>query len=210
MKYLRLGVALVLVLGACAARAVPITYNSTPLSLDFIGPDSGTFSLPQLDPGLGTLTGVTLTLTYSESSSVTFNALAQGTYQWHEGNRLSVLDSGSQVLASDSFSWDVPLQSIAANPGVTVNSPAFPFSHQVNYPQQGPLDAFLGSGQLQFAAEFIHSFDASGTSGNVWWSQAETATFSATITYEVVPEPAIPALLVLGGLGFLARRLRVA
>lgn len=206
---------LVLAFGAAmlsqAAQAQSITYTDTAALSDV--DLSGVLSVSKFDPSLGTLTGVSWSITGAIASI------------------LGISNDGSRTIQGSAFtSVDFELSSaplsLAASPDFNVlgstglvtlgigESVLFPITAQTTISgTAAPAAAFLVPGTIDLAYMTSTSFGGSGFGGDITISQATDAGVSFSITYDYrtppVPEASTFAMAGIGLIGlWLVRRRR--
>ena len=198
------------VLGGGPAHAVTQTFSSLFVLQDVELND--TLSVPQFDPSLGTLLGVTYSITGSIASILGVTNNSPG------------MVTGSAFTSVD-FDLDSTAISLAASPDFNVfattgpvpldagQSALFPVTASTTIMgAEAPSAAFIGLGTVDLNFLTSTSFGGSGFGGDIAISQATDAGIMFEITYEfdsaVVPLPASAPLLALatGFLGWMSIR----
>lgn len=198
--------------GAVQAQSVTFT-DMQPLSDVEI---SGVLSVPTFDPSLGTLTGVSWSVT---------GAIASILGVQNDGPRTIV---GSAFTSVD-FDVDAPGLNLGASPDFNVfgttglvtlsagESALFPVTASTTLSgTEAPGAAFLLPGTIDLGYLTTTSFGGSGFGGDITISQATDAGLSFSVTYEyrTTPVPELPttvlAALGLAGIGLTRMRQRGA
>ena len=216
-----------------AAPCAPIAFSVS--TSDVNSPDAQTLNFLQFDAALGTLTGVTFTL----SSQTQVGASVQGSFGGGEGGNASAMASavftmtgpspGSLSLFSGNGSAtascsDAPSGGITcASAGSVPTLPVFPLASPFSNPPTD-LSAFIGNGSSFF--DVFVELDVSSLlqtcttvkmgqgqgsctkGGSADWSGSLDVTYRFTPAGAAVPEPMSLALVGLGlaGLGFSRRK----
>ena len=160
---------------------------------------SGTLSVPKFDPTLGTLTGVSWSLTGAIASILGLQNDAAQTVTL-------------SAFTSVDFDVDSADLSLAATPDFNVFGTTglvtlgvgeiafFPVTAQTTITgSEPPSAAFLLPGTVDVSFFSTTSFGGSGTGGDMTISQATDAGLSFEITYEFTPIPEPSSLLLLAG-----------
>ena len=224
MKRLFILASLALFLTSFTASASTISYDSW-----VAGPGNytfteltGSFSLPQFDPSLGTLTGVTLTYNiYWQNVSATVQNFSSsaGSYEV-EGQLYTKLTGATistfglrSVLYDDPPTWpgDGGLNAIpiAGNTTAIIPITLVATSASGSPTVTAGLAAFIGVGTLDYGLDVENSSNNQFTGGDLQYNQTVEALGEPTITYDyTAPEPATLTFAGLGllALGFLGRR----
>lgn len=183
----------------------PVT--SSPHSDDL---DNFLFSVPVFNSSLGTLQGVSLSVTYDIQDSATLanNAASSSAYTLTFSPILSVYLPNGSLGLTDSLSGNFATGSI----GAFTTLPPINFSgSNGSTPAKANISAislFEGTGYVTLQGLAAAPLSLTGTDGNVSLaSQSITsdATLTVTYTYVPVPEPSLAALLLVGA-GCLLRR----
>ena len=169
---------------------------------------SGALSAPQFDPTLGTLTGVTWSITGAIASIIGISNDSAGPIT---GSAFTSVDFNvaSTVLslgASPDFNVFASTGTVALGVGESVLFPVTAFTTITG--SEMVSAAFIGSSVFEVLYLTITSFGGSGFGGDVSISQATDAGIDFSITYEfetVAPEIPLPAAapLMAAGLGAL-------
>ena len=198
--------------GALTSTADTVSYQLTG-SANTAGTD---FSLSQFNPSLGTLTGITLTISGSDTGSFTItNNLGSSdtvsspkdnfvtlTYV-SEGSPTSYLAINKTLKTGDTFPF-----AIGAFQQLTFtlnNNNAFSL-YTDNFSDESRWAAYIGTGVVDFTVDNSPQVTTSGgfyTANTTGVESVET--FDITYTYTAVPEPSTWACLILGGMLVLAR-----
>ncbi len=221
------GIAAILLAGS-ALNAATITQNSTQ-NATFAGID---FAFNKFDTGLGTLTGVSMTI-YSVQNAGTFTVqattgVAAIVNSW--GNLLSFTDlNGGSGLDEYNTSL-VPVVVSAAGVGLPVSVPAHAtktftigslpvLANNDIVPITGDLSGYQGSGNATFTVNMYPNLGKTG--GNILENYTNTTantTLTLTYTYTAGPGPVpvpeastvIVQLLIVAGGGWMFFRRRAA
>jgi PEP-CTERM motif len=208
-------------LGTVGLEAATIDYSATIAATDAAGsgslPTSTSFSLPQFDPSLGTLTAVDLSFSLNYQGEV------------------DVLNFTGALQSIASASSSIPIQLATPTPGIidlvsatnTIGAETVGFSPPLNQFFGAALSAtvplspsdladYEGTGNGSFLLSYgIGSY--SGTTGapvGVFFGGDANSSGTATVTYTFnsvpTPEPSTLALLALGLIGLLALGRRLA
>lgn len=181
--------------------------SSSPVSDDL---DNFLFSVPVFNSSLGTLQGVSLSVTYDIQDSATLvnNAASSSAYTLTFSPILTVYLPNGSLGLTDSLSLGTASGSI----GGFTTLPPIPFSAgNGSTPSKANIAAislFEGIGSVSLQGLATAPLNLTGTDGNVSLaSQSITsdATLKVTYTYSPVPEPSLAALLLVG-VGCLLRR----
>lgn len=171
---------------------------------------AGSLSVPKFDPALGTLTGVSWSITGAIASilglqndsaqAVTLSAFTSVDFN---------IDSAELALgASPDFNVFASTGLVTLGVG---ESALFPVTAQTTITgSETPSGAFLLPGTVDLSFLSTTSFGGMGTGSDITISQATDAGVSFSITYEFTPIPEPSSLLLLGGglLGAAAARRR--
>lgn len=204
---------------ACALSVAASNAHAATISFTDIIPlqdveISGSVAVPQFDSTLGTLTGISWTLTGAIASIIGVRNDSAGTV------------TGSAFVQADYF-LDSTTLSLGASPDFSLlastGSVTLGVGESVLFPVTGTQSlsgteavsaAFIGNSLVEVLVLTLTSFGASGFGGDITISQATDAGFEFMITYEfdeaVIPLPATAPLMAagLGLFGFYGARRR--
>lgn len=178
---------------------------------------SQTGFLDLFDSNLGTLTGVTLTLNGSETTTITLtnnaaqnqSVIADGTVKLFFSSNLAGLTFANPLMSLSATTGFVTLA-----PGATQSFGPLTDTDTVALTPLASLFSVSGGGQFSITCESLSGIALTGGGGNVASTQATTAACGASIAYDYtpttnrVPEPASMALVGLGMMGLAAIRRR--
>ena len=196
-------------LAAFAAHAQTLTYSNSIVIQGGNPANVASFNIPQLNPAVGTLTSVILTMNYSFQSLFTYNGVsATGTLTLDQANSISFLYDGSEVVAGKNYGnskFNAGLPSSGYSSGS-----AIPIETNVVFSATSDLPNFTGTGEIPLSGEYYNDPTVTWTSGTVTWSMDATATLTALVTYDFTPapEPGLLSILCFGALGFAAGKRR--
>jgi len=206
-----------------SAQSQFVSVNGTPTSSDInFGATAFEFTFPQFNDALAginfaQLVGVRITYTaeYSLSGSATNNTSQNGTVQmaWNTTTTFSFDGNTFQAFANNS---DVTsIEDIIV--GQTVNFGPFEFDPEgtAATSNQDTLNFFTGNGTSSgfFTSTNFIGYNVTGAGGTGTFDTSQFSsqvTVTPTITYEFVPEPGVALLSLLGGLGLVFMRRRIA
>ncbi len=192
-----------------AASARAGTVDVVPFSLP-VGPSQVTVQVPQFDPALGALTGVTLSVSGTIQYVLDIFNTGPGAFSATVHDNLSF--GTTPLMTGGTFSGSIP-----ANQTVFTDSPAaLNFGPLTEFFGPGLLGAFIGTGTVPFdlslPAVTIDQFSGSTVLNVLGFSAASgnvTADYIFTPAATVAPEPASFGILGLGLLSLsLVRRRR--
>jgi hypothetical protein len=200
---LRIRWAALIFLAAFAAHAQTLTFSNTVVFPGGNPANVAPFDIQQFNPADGTLTSVVLTMDFSFQSLFTYNgASATGTLTLDQGNSISFLYNGSDVVAGKDYGTSVfnaglPSTGYSSGSGI-------PIETNVIFSAASDLANFTGTGEIPLSAEYYNDATVTWTSGTVTWSLDDNATLTALVTYDFTPtpEPGVMSLLSFGALGF--------
>lgn len=214
--------ACVLALGAGAAQAATVTHAFTNPAAPTELNQTGTLSL--FDPTLGTLTGVTLTLTGGVDTRLELSTLGPVDRNGTASSSIFLFFSTSLpgVLPPDftpdvtvTFNFGTVTIPGGGRPALVIDPPLRTESITLT---GLPLAGFTGPGSFTVACETMSGLSISGGGGQVRSNQTTTGFCGAAVTYTytagggggaaVVPTPTSFALLGAGLLGLGLTRLR--
>ena len=174
--------------------------------------------LPQFDSGLGTLTGVEISIDtqINRSGSMTNNGSTAATLSYLYGTtQITITGEGVSHTqgATGAFTVGETFNSVAANGG-TVTITSLQEYDLANIFNPGNLSAFIGSGTVAYAVNTQSNLFTSCGSGNCATNIDTRMGGQMTVTYTYepdtneVPEPASFAMVGLGvlALGMIGRR----
>lgn len=171
------------------AYAASTTYTDTASDqqTDF----TKTLSLPQFNPGLGTLLSVTLTYGEDVTNSGKLS---------HGNQPLEYKFTGSSNLMQSALSIDQTASitesgTSPANSSTSIND----FQTKTGGPITGPLSYFTGNGNIDFTLTGTGTSQLTG-GGNISNSITTMAGGFVTVTYNYTPVPEASTLLGLGGM----------
>jgi len=215
---------------AAALVAVGITAamsSATAATLTFSGSVASTLTdwaqninITKFDSGLGTLTGIEITVTTSATTSITVEntSLSSSSGNVRTEITLSLLDPSGFLVGSNPF-IDGFIPSVAATYSLNAGESVVlgPYSRNlssgpVDYSDSDILSEFTGVGNIVLTGTTFTQTLLGNSGGNTSSSQVTTANANVKVvyTYDAVPEPGTYALLGLGlgagGVAYLRNR----
>lgn len=178
---------------------------------------SQTGFLDLFDSNLGTLTGVTLTLTGSETTTITLTNNAAQSQTVRANGTVDLFFSsslGGLTFANPLVSLSATTGFVTLAPGATQSFGPLTDADTIVMTPLASLFSVSGGGQFSITCESLSGISLTGGGGNVGSTQATTAGCGASIVYDYtpttnrVPEPASMALVGLGMMGLAAIRRR--
>jgi len=204
------------VLGATvAAQATVISYTSMLLSGVGTGVSSDTTSLLQFNPGLGTLTSVTVfyaDFAFSESSITNLTTKSRYASQSSFASDAINVSTGFTINTGGFVTASTSLVSPALGAGLTSDLTNSNFGGgSSTYTSASDLAEFTGFGALSVTNTTTTSGSAVGQGNYFAFTNNFAAGQAAVVyTYRSVPSPAAAATMLIGVVGGLARRRRSA
>ncbi|MGF1632779.1 MAG: choice-of-anchor E domain-containing protein [Phycisphaerae bacterium] len=204
---------------ATAAQAATVTFGPILFDnggLDYTAGSNGSFSMPQFDPGLGTLLSVTVEVTgnsFGGSNALDNQSAQAGEASVTIGSNIFVTGPSSLlILTQPSETNSGPVAADDGGPIDFIGPDAISVVGTSSTDTDSDLlttslSPYIGLGSVIFNfSSFVNTANSATVSPTFSTTSPPSFNFTATVTYEYIPEPTGLSLLALGALPMVRRR----